>query len=85
MGWPEMYRCYRWPDLLFTSFYINVGTYVYICGCMYVNVYIYMYVHIYVYMYMYVYVYMCVYHILYFKTFFYDLCVLSIYLIHPTL
>ena len=33
-----------WPDLLFTSFYINVGTYVYICGCMYVYTCKYMYV-----------------------------------------
>ena len=56
---------HTWPDLLFTSFYINVCTYVYICGCMYIYIY--------------------VYHIWYFKTFFYDLCVLSISFIHPTL
>ena len=57
--------------------------------CLYVDVCVYvcicMYVHIYVYMYMCMYVYIYVYHILYFKTFFYDLCVLSISLIHPTL
>ena len=49
---------YTWPDLLFTSFYINVGTHVYICGCMYMYVYICMYVHVYVCACMYVY--MCV-------------------------
>ena len=45
---------YTWPDLLFTSFYINVGTHVYICGCMY------MYVCMYMYMYVRVCMYICV-------------------------
>ena len=50
---------YTWPDLLFTSFYINVGTYVYICGCMYVCMYMYVYACMYIYMCMYVYI--CIY------------------------
>ena len=59
---------YTWPDLLFTSFYINVCTYVHICE----------YIYIYIYMYIYTYI---VYH----KIFFYDLCILSIFLNHTTL
>ena len=55
--------------LLFTSLYINGCTYVDIC------IYVYMYICIYIY----------IYRISYFKTFFYDLCVLSIFLNHPTL
>ena len=53
---------YTWPDLLFTSFYINVGTHVYICGCMYVHVCIYIciYVCTCICMCVYVCIYMCV-------------------------
>ena len=54
---------YTWPNLLFTSFYINVGTYVYICVCMCVCIYIYIYQYVctYICMYMCMYVYMCIY------------------------
>ena len=81
---------YIWPDLLLTLLYINVGTYVYICGCMYVYVciYIYIYVCMYMYMYMcmyvYIWIYMCVIFYIW-RHFSMILCVLSIYLIHPTL
>ena len=39
---------HTWPDLLFTSFYINVCTYVYMCGYVYVCMYIYIYMSIYI-------------------------------------
>ena len=51
--------------------YVHVYVYIYICICMYVHVCV--YVRVYVRVCIYTYIYVC--HILYFKTFFYDLCV----------
>ena len=36
---------YTWPDLLFTSFYMNVCTYTYVCEYMYVCIYMYIVYH----------------------------------------
>ena len=59
----------RWYACVYMWMYVHVCIYMYVCTCICMCVYVCIYV--------------C--HILYFKTFFYDLCVLSISVIHPTL
>ena len=62
-----------WPDLLLSTLYIALHKRLCVCGYMWI--YVFMYICIYIY----------IYRISYFKTFFYDLCVLSISLNHHTL
>ena len=63
---------YTWPDLLLFTHYIVLHKRLYVC------------VYMWIYVCMYIYIYIYIYRISYFKTFLYDLCVLLIFLNHPT-